>query len=95
MLIRLAGEQPLPHAPVADGFDTALERDVEVTMARFGGSLTQVGEGRAVGVFGFPRAHHNDHERGVRAALALQRLERLAILNVPHPHVVRRPQDFS
>jgi DNA-binding SARP family transcriptional activator len=68
----------LAIAPGPHGFDAALERDVEVTLARFGGSLSQVGERRALGVFGFPRSHHNDLERGVRAALALERLERLA-----------------
>lgn len=64
---------------LSDGsFDAALERDVEVTIARFGGSLTRVSEQRALGVFGFPRAHDNDLERSVRAALSLTRLERLS-----------------
>lgn len=68
----------LAIAPGERSFDAALEREAEVTLARFGGSLMRVGERRALGVFGFPRAHDNDLERGVRAALALSRLERLA-----------------
>jgi DNA-binding SARP family transcriptional activator/tetratricopeptide (TPR) repeat protein len=68
----------LAIAPGEGGFDASLERDVEIVLARFGGSLMRVGEQRALAVFGFPRAHDNDLERGVRAALALCRLERLA-----------------
>lgn len=59
-------------------FDAAIERDVEVILARYGGGLTRVGEAQALGIFGFPRAHDNDVERAVRAALALCRLEPLA-----------------
>jgi len=59
-------------------FDAGLERDLELILARFGGTLTRVAENRAVAVFGFPRAHDNDLERGVRAALAIHGVSRLA-----------------
>jgi DNA-binding SARP family transcriptional activator/tetratricopeptide (TPR) repeat protein len=68
----------LAIAPGERGFDASVERDIEIVLARFGGSLMQVAQQRALGVFGFPRAHDNDLERGVRAALELCRLESLA-----------------
>lgn len=64
--LRIAEDAPLdPH----------LCRALDVELSRFGGSLVRTTERTALGAFGYPRAHDNDAERGVRAALAI--IERL------------------
>src|SRR5262245_3192183 len=71
--VRIASADPEDIRVGLERFDEVVRVEVE----RHGGTLEKLAQGAAVALFGAPRTHEDDPERGVRLGLAIvDRLQR-------------------